>query len=364
MISMVKKLVYLFKRQIKLLISRVKKLVYLFKRQIKLLISRVKKLVYLFKRQIKLLISRVKKLVYLFKRQIKLLTPKIKKKLSLIYHKLYTIYLKIIPNYSLTYQWHAPNHIDNNVDVAVTVAFLGRHKVLHAIIEEILNSSNHPLNIYMVLACSNDEDFEFAHEMQEVYKKIGIIFCDNKPVGNKWHIAVQGAKKLNPKAILITGSDDLVSSDYIQNSFGILSKDKLNTIGMVGPRSWYIYDLLQDDLYKTSYNDNSHKVPLGAGRLYSKFYLDSIGWKLFIRDRNFHLDSKGYLGVIENGLHVHIPSFDDGCVLSIKGDWSTINSLDKILKADSIIHSKSSNQEKNIILHKFKNSFEILNNYK
>ena len=308
----------------------------------------------------KWLLSKIKKLLS----KIKKLPSKIKKLLSKVFHKLLAIYLKIKPNYSKSYKWRPPKNIDNNIDVVVSIAFLGRHKVLHAVIEEILNSSNQPLNVYIVLACSNDNDFEFSRRMQEAYKKVGIVVCDNKPVGNKWHIAVEGAKKLNPKALLITGSDDLVSSDYLYNNFKILIEDDLKTIGMVGPRSWYMYNLSHDDLYKVSYNNSRHKMPLGAGRLYSRVYLDNIKWKLFERSFDKLLDDKGYYEVIENNLIVYNPTFDDGCILSVKGDWSALNSFDKILKADSIIHSKVRNSEKEILLHKFKNSFEILKDCK
>ena len=117
---------------------------------------------------------------------------------------------------------------------------------------------------------------------------------------------------------------------------------------------------VKNALYKVSYNNKSHLMPLGAGRIYSAAYLDKINWQIFDRHLEKHLDDKGYYDVINKNLIVYNPTFDDGFVLSIKGEWSAMNNFDYILKFDSINATKVLGNEKNKIIKKFKKSIDLI----
>lgn len=283
---------------------------------------------------------------------------RIPKIIRAIFNKIYMFIFG--PGYNVKYEWYPPKVLSESIDTVVGIAFLGRHNVLHGVIEEILRPRKSLFNPYVVVACSNSKDLKFAKVMQRKYKKVGIVFCDNKPIGNKWHLTTVGARKLHPKSLLITGSDDLVSFDYLKNNYNILMNDKLRLVGMIGPRTWYMLNSKKNYLYQVSYKNEYHTMPLGAGRLYSASYLNKIDWVIFERNFQNQLDDKGYYDVINKDLIVYNPTLDDGCILSIKGNWEAMNDLDYILKFNSINATKVLGDEKNKILKRYKKSIDLL----
>ncbi len=270
---------------------------------------------------------------------------------------------KILPKYNNQHEWHAPETEIKKCDLVVAIAFLERHSVLNVVINEVFEAKSLGIDVAIILSCSNQDDLNFAKRMQQKYKNIGIVFCENKPLGNKWFFASEYSKKFNPRALLITGSDDLISSDYIKNNYYYLINDELETIGMIGPRVWYILDDTKKDfnatLWKVAYYNEYHHMPLGAGRMYSAQYLETIDWQIFDRNLDALLDDKGYSSVLEQELNVYSPTLDDGFIVSIKGRWVAMNSLEIILAAPSITSTQVVGEEKDNVLNKIKKSLEL-----
>ena len=129
---------------------------------------------------------------------------------------------------------------------------------------------------------------------------------------------------------------------------------------MIGPRTWYMYNSTDKKLCMVSYKNEFHLMPLGAGRLYSSSYLESKKWKIFDRNLQKLLDDKGYYGVLKDNLIVYNATLDDGCILSIKGNWDAMNPAENILKANPINASEILGNDKNKILKKYKKSFDLL----
>ncbi len=274
-------------------------------------------------------------------------------------------YELIVPKYNKNYQWFEPKELLVSCDIAVVIAFSGRHGILQAVVNEAFKAENLGLDIAIVLSCTNDEDVSYAKQMQLKYKKIGIVQCDNYPLGNKWYIAVDCAKKFSPKAVMITGSDDIVSADYLKNNYQHLMTDKLKAFGMIAPRVWYMLDckgkIMNTILWKVAYRNDCHHLPLGAGRIYSAEYLDSINWQIFDRNLDSLLDDKGFVQVLESELCVYSPTLDDGMVISVKGFWVTMNSLEVILAAESIVPIQVTGKEKEDVIEKVSDSLKLMN---
>ncbi|TLS76040.1 hypothetical protein FE236_07865 [Mariprofundus erugo] len=275
-----------------------------------------------------------------------------------------SLYLfNVIPRYNRGYEWTEPALEMGFCDLAIVIAFRGRHKVLKAVVSELFSAQS--IGIGLVLACSNEEDVAVAMGLRQNYKRIGVVRCDNQPLGNKWHIAVECARKLSPKAIMITGSDDLVSSDYLVNNFNILMQDPFGGLGMVGPRVWYVADLTlgldQLTIWRVAYCNEKHLMPLGAGRMYKATYLDTVDWKIFERNWPSMLDDKGYYDVLANDKNVYCPTLDDGFVISLKGKWVAMNPLEEIISASSISAVKVDNEEGKRVMNRIKASLMMLN---
>jgi hypothetical protein len=101
-------------------------------------------------------------------------------------------------------------------------------------------------------------------------------------------------------------------------------------------------------MYSLQYTKNV-SIFLGAGRMFSKYFLDSIHWDIFKLDLSSGLDAYGYTQVKEfSGKFKEVIS--PNIVISIKGKWEMLNSSMKILKSKNIISKKLTPDYKNSIL--------------
>ena len=135
-------------------------------------------------------------------------------------------------------------------------------------------------------------------------KETNSIFVDypNYPLSWKWQIGINRAREFSPDAILIMGSDDLISNNWCEE--GMLMMDEDNSIGLVGSTQ-IRYLKLEDDkiimMHWKGYGRTSkrHGEPIGAGRLISSKALDELGWLLWKAKKNGGLDGASYGELIE-----------------------------------------------------------------
>lgn len=144
--------------------------------------------------------------------------------------------------------------------------------------------------------------------------KVRSICHLNHPLGNKWQLGVNQARKLNADPLIICGSDDILQNNYVEKCCRIIDKE----YDFIGLKSWYVYDLIK--LYHFQY---LARMPLGGGRAYSKAFLDSIDWRLFDTSKDRHLDDLGWNKVEYNKARKWI--INDPLILSIKGNWPVMN---------------------------------------
>ena len=226
------------------------------------------------------------------------------------------------------------------------IAFKDRHNIVKLNIECLAKQSLVPA---VVLVVSNIVDYKFAIDMSCKYKNVFLTIHRNYPIGGKWDAGVKYAKKLNVNGLMILGSDDLLSLDYLKTCFHELDMGNGSNgkgVDLIGSRSWYIYDTY-NKLYELEYNDKV-KVTLGAGRMYSKYFLDAVGWNIFPIAQPFHLDSMGYERVVSFSNSLKIIK-SEHFILCIKGNWEVINTSRNIIKSsDRISSTDVSNKISNI----------------
>jgi hypothetical protein len=268
--------------------------------------------------------------------------------------------------YNKKFHWYPPSTILSEYDVITVIAFQERHHVLSIVVNEIFKAQTYNLNIGLVLACSSEDDLAFSKKLQSQHTHIGVVFCDNNPLGNKWQIAVNCARNFNTKTLMITGSDDLVTADYISNTHRHVCNYRNNCYVMAGVNYWYMLAykkntaFLKMALWGTRYK-NMMSMPLGAGRIYNTTFLDSIDWQIFDRNLDSTLDDKGYNITISSNKKIFYVTPDNGFVVSIKGNWDAINSLNTILhKAPNILLNEIKEEKRKILLGKIDDSIKLL----
>lgn len=203
---------------------------------------------------------------------------------------------------------------ETKYSLIVVIAFTQRYDIMR----KNLNSLK---NCHIILVGS-DCDLEFCKSQNTSY-----VICNNDYLGLKWQIGVYFARLFNPTGIIILGSDDILSNNYLKTINELSIK-----YDMIGVRHWYIE--YQKRTYYVEYTDKV-KITLGSGRYYSRQILDKIQWELFEIFLNKGLDDYGYYQVI-NHQGKNIDDDKNLSITSIKGEWDMINDFQKFCEFENL----------------------------
>jgi len=234
---------------------------------------------------------------------------------------------------------------------ACIIAFKDRHEIMELNVRTLNEQSLIPA---IVLVVSNIEDSIFARQLKLKYDNVFVTHYQNYPIGGKWNAGVKYAQKLKVNGVMILGSDDLLSLNYFETCYSKIDQGKGSSglgVDLIGNRNWMIYDTA-NKLYSLSYLPNV-SIFLGGGKMFSKYFLDSVDWQIFRKYRPFHLDEYGY-NLVKGFSNKMTVISSDHFILSIKGDWDVINSSSDILRAKNRIKSHN-------ITPKIKQIFNSLN---
>lgn len=147
----------------------------------------------------------------------------------------------------------------------------------------------------------------------------------NQPLGRKWQYGVQKAIEIGANPLIIVGSDDFLSEKFIEKACELT--DEFDFIFF---NRWMIYEPGTGKSYSLKY-----KIffPLGSGRVYSEKFLQRHP-RLFDTRLSIRLDDFAFNNLRADDTLLLNP--DDMHLLAVKGDWETMNPLDKILSAPTI----------------------------
>lgn len=204
--------------------------------------------------------------------------------------------------------------------IVCLIAFTGRYDLVRCNVA-LLKQQTQPVKILLV--GSTEKDRDVAKECQVDY----YLHHQNRPLGNKWQAGIAKIPEVFPdvEAVLINGSDDFLSPHYAEKAFKYIQ----NGYDLVGKKDWCLYDHKINQGYYIRRNIFS---VLGAGRMWSRKFLDLANWELFPKGFNNQLDAqsykrfvklKGKYGIIKNPTMV---------ILSIKGNHGVLSSTKAIVR--------------------------------
>lgn len=235
--------------------------------------------------------------------------------------------------------------LDTSVSLVICCAFTGRYEVLSEAINESFNSK-YSEGIRWVLCGSTEEDMLYIKHMAKTTRKVSGLIFKNNPLGRKWQTCVTHAGDMYDAPLFaITGSDDILSSkliDYIisrNQQMQEVRDDSLNfknVPAMYCTTEWLIVCRQQKasitpSIIKCKLNSKSYFIPLGAGRFYTREFLQLVNFKIFDETLERCLDDYGYLKIKNLGFSIDFYAPNDGILVSVKGDWKQMNSVDAII---------------------------------
>jgi hypothetical protein len=232
-------------------------------------------------------------------------------------------------------------------ELVLCCAFTGRHRIVEKIVEESFYS-NEAQQVRWMLAGSTQEDEAFIRALSRKTRKVAGFIVENRPLGRKWQTCMYFATRYYQSELYgITGSDDIVSNklvDYIirrHRKNVELTKNPSFLPGMYGTLEWLVshtntQHTLVPQIIKCSYGYESAFEPLGAGRFYTRSFLEECKGLIFESNLERLLDDRGYFEVRNHGRPLEYYSIEDGPVISVKGDWAQLNSVSDFLAAKTL----------------------------
>ena len=134
--------------------------------------------------------------------------------------------------------------------------------------------------INKIMIYSTDEDGEFL-KGQDVFASAQF---KNEPLSFKWNAAIMTLEQLEFDAVILLGSDD-----YIDEAFLNYVQSNIDGFDLIAFEDIYFSQDGQR-YYWSGYEGHRKGEPVGAGKVYSKKFLERIQYNLFNESRNRGLD--------------------------------------------------------------------------
>lgn len=112
----------------------------------------------------------------------------------------------------------------------------------------------------------------------------------NKPLSHKWNEGVNQLRYNDFDAVILMGSDD-----YFDESFLQFVEDNIDSCDLIGFTDIYFEESGSSNRYYwPGYEGKRKGEPAGAGKVYSKKFLERINFDLFPESRNNSLDGMSW----------------------------------------------------------------------
>ena len=204
--------------------------------------------------------------------------------------------------------------------IITVCAMHGRHKT----VAECINRMPFIDKIYIY---STPEDERFLLD-QDIF---AMAKYRNEPLSYKWNMAIRTLEQLDFDAVILLGSDD-----YIDEAFLRYVERTIPDFDMIGFKDIYFQN--EGALYYWSgYNNNRKGEPCGAGKVYSRKFLECIKWNLFDIARDRGLDKISWQRVKDAKAKIHITTLkENGLLLVDIKDGEGMTPLNKLRGLEQI----------------------------
>ena len=213
----------------------------------------------------------------------------------------------------------------SNMKIICVMAVYKRPEITLATIE-LLKKQTYPLDrIIIVGSCDLDRTVAEKACVEYLHHK-------NMPLGDKWQHGIAYARKYEPDAILINGSDSWLTTNWCEKTKPFIDKG----FHLVGKTKWYSCRVDPNKkLFIVHRAYKSRKDPVGAGRLFSKEILDKMDWKLFPRGIRSSLDGHSYKNMLTKTTVDKVKllnNIEDAFMMDVKSStWPTMNPFNFIM---------------------------------
>lgn len=182
---------------------------------------------------------------------------------------------------------------------------------------------------------------------------------ENKPLSKKWQAGIAAAKKMNPDAIMICGSDSWITPKWCEIVFPYTRVHDL-----VGINNFYAcraYPKKKVNIIHREYKGHRSNLPVGSGRMFSKRILEKVDWVIYPGSKNKALDSQSYRTIMKHKAKILTLPDKELKVLAIKSTWDSLNSWERYIASTNNIRHPDVENPKKWLENNFPGSIESLN---
>jgi hypothetical protein len=179
---------------------------------------------------------------------------------------------------------------------------------------------------------------------KNIAKELGLVYVDhkNRPLGQKWQAGLNKCRELEPDAVLICGSDDLLKSNYVEE--GIWDCN----CWISGVDAWNIMLVISEDIKIVKVKYKKREDFIGAGRIISKELLDRVNWQIFPSEA---LGCDIYSWCIMRP-YMGCQHYNRSEIMCVKGSWEMLDSWKQIIESESlnrVLWYNNKNEIKNLL---------------
>lgn len=233
-----------------------------------------------------------------------------------------------------------------SADLVLCCAFTGRHHIVRQIVSEAV--LNRERNVHWMLTGSTDEDAAFIETLAATTGRVTGFVCENRPLGRKWQTCMHTAfSHFRSPLYGIVGSDDIVSHTLIayiidtHRAAVSVPSSAAFVPSLYCSLEWLVAHIdarsdLALGIVRCNYEYSSTFQPLGAGRFYTRAFIEECNGIIFESDKERQLDDRGFFEIRDRRKHIEYYTMEDGPLISVKGDWAQLNSFDALLDAPTV----------------------------
>jgi hypothetical protein len=172
-----------------------------------------------------------------------------------------------------------------------------------------------------IMIYSTKEDGDFLKSQDVIYSEQ----TANNPISTKWNTAVESLSIFQFDAVILLGSDDWIDTKFLD-----FVTSRIGTFDLLAFKDIY-FEKGSDRYYWEGYTNHRKGEPCGAGKVYSREFLEKINFNLFPKSKDYSLDGMSWEVVQKNNANIVIESLkENGLMLCDVKDGEGLTKLHNI----------------------------------
>ena len=229
-------------------------------------------------------------------------------------------------------------------DMIIIIPIHYRFNILDVLLKNVFTNIN--ISIGVILIYSDNNNYTYCKNIKDTYKDVHFFWCNNK-VSSKFDMAISYLKLFNYDTVMILGSDDIVLHDYIYTSYQHVIN---NIYDIYCTKNFKVKNMDNNMVYDFTYINENSNFPIGAGKVFSKKYLEYFKYSIFDTSLLNNLDTTMHIMLNNSPSYKYKLIPYTNLLITLKQGSNQMNNINKILQYQYISNNYIFKQINNDII--------------